>query len=117
VGKSQKSKIFYNTGTSEHITNNKDILTNLREEKIIMKCANNSLLEFNGVGTYEGNINGYYIKLDSVFYSKDINKNLFSGIKLASNRENCSLKRKNKNIFFNLKIKNKNKKIINLGKF
>jgi len=51
VDKPQKSKTLwiYDTGVSEHITNNKDILINFKEEKIIMKCANNFLCEFNGV--------------------------------------------------------------------
>lgn len=51
VDKPQKSKTLwiYDTGASEHITNNKDILINFKEEKIIMKCANNFLCEFNGV--------------------------------------------------------------------
>lgn len=50
-----------------------------------MKCANNSICKFNGIGTYEGSINGLNIKLENVLYSKDINKNLLSGIKLAQN--------------------------------
>ncbi|ORX33612.1 hypothetical protein BCR36DRAFT_448949 [Piromyces finnis] len=29
----------FDTGASEHITNNKDILTNFEEEKVILKCA------------------------------------------------------------------------------
>jgi len=43
-------------GASEHITCNKDILTNFKEEKIILRCANDSLCEFEGSGTYEGNL-------------------------------------------------------------
>ena len=44
-----------------------------------MKCANNSTCEFQGVGTFEGKINGEYIRLDKVYYSNNINKNLLSG--------------------------------------
>jgi len=39
-----------------------------------MKCANNSTCEFQGVGTFEGKINGEYIRLDKVYYSNNINK-------------------------------------------
>jgi len=40
----------FDTGASEHITCNKDILTNFKKEKVILKCANNSLCEFEGSG-------------------------------------------------------------------
>ena len=53
-----KTPWTYDTGTSEHITNKKEIHTNFKEEKISMKCANDSICEFDGIGTYEGSING-----------------------------------------------------------
>jgi hypothetical protein len=73
IDKPQKRKTLwiYYTSASEYITNN------IKEEKIIIKCVNNSLCEFNGVR----DINNYNITLDKAFYSKDINKNLLSGIK------------------------------------
>jgi hypothetical protein len=55
---------------------NKEILTNFRNETVKMRCANNSLCIFNGVGTFEGIINGGFIKLENVYYSKHINKKL-----------------------------------------
>jgi len=48
-----------------------------------MRCPNNSFCIFNGVGTFEGIINGRFIKLENVYYSKHINKNLLGGIRLA----------------------------------
>jgi len=51
-----------------------------------MRCANNSICEFQGIGTFEGTINNEIIRLDNVYYSKRINKNLLSGFKLYRNR-------------------------------
>ena len=74
------------------------------------------LFKFEGIGTFEGNINGYEIKLENVLYSKDVNKNLLSGIKLAKNGMKCDLKSKNNKVFLTLKLK-KNKRSINVGTF
>ncbi len=81
----------YDTGASEHITNNKNILTDFIEKQITMKCANNSNCVFQGYGTYTGKINNYHIKLNKVFYSKDISTNLISGTKLANSGINCEV--------------------------
>jgi len=75
----------YDTGCSEHITNNKNVLKNFRNERIQMRCANNSICEFQGIGTFEETINNEIIRLDNVYYSKRINKNLLSGFKLSRN--------------------------------
>jgi len=69
-----------------------------------MKCANNSTCEFQGIGTFEGKINDAYIRLDKVYYSNNINKNLFNGnlqpkmgiyseIKLINNKTTLALKK------------------------
>ena len=107
----------FDTGASEHITNNKDILSNFREEKISMQCANNSICEFDGVGTYEGSINGYNIKFENVLYSKQVNKNLLSGIKLAKNGLKCNIKSRRDKVFLTLKTTLENKRTINIGTF
>ena len=130
---------IYDTGASEHITNNKNILTNFKEKQITMKCANDTTCKFLGYGTYTGKINNYNIKLNKVYYSKDISKNLLSGIKLAQSNINCevnnyynkpqlTLTHNNKIILktyvnkhnnFNIKTKNiiidTNKKLFNLN--
>ncbi|OUM58204.1 hypothetical protein PIROE2DRAFT_64577 [Piromyces sp. E2] len=51
-----KTTWTFDTGASEHITNNKNILKNFKEEKVTLKCANNSLCEFEGTSVYEGTI-------------------------------------------------------------
>jgi len=107
----------FDTGASEHITNNKDILKNFKEEKITLRCANNSLCEFEGIGTYEGTINGYNIILENVLYSKHINKNLLSGIKLAKNGMKCNLKARKGKVFLTLKTKNNKNRTVNIGTF
>ena len=107
----------FDIGDSEHITNNKEILSNFREEKISMQCANNSICQFDGVGTYEGSINGYNIKFENVLYSKQVNKNLLSGIKLAKNGLKCNIKARKDNIYLTLKTKLKNKRTVNIGTF
>ena len=82
---------IYDTGASEHITNNKNILTNFTQKPITMKCANNSTCEFSGYGTYFGKINNKNIKLDKVYYSENISKNLISGIKLSQSNITCEI--------------------------
>jgi len=46
-------------------------------------CANGSICQFEGYGTYECFINKQYIKLEKVLFSKNVHKNLISGIELA----------------------------------
>lgn len=55
---------YYDTGSYNHIVNDKNLLKDFKQEKIYLKCANNTLLEFEGYGTFEFNINEYsnYIK-------------------------------------------------------
>jgi len=50
-----------------------------------MKCANDSICEFDGIGTYEGSINGYCIILENVYYSKNVNKRLLNDINNKNN--------------------------------
>jgi len=52
-----------------------------------MKCTNSSTCEFDGVGIYESSINGHYIKLKNFINSKNLNKNILSGIKISENRQ------------------------------
>ena len=113
----KKTNWVFDTGASEHITNNKDILEDYIEHQVTLKCANNSLCQFEGMGSYTANINGFPVKLDNVLYSKNINKNLLSGIKLAKNGLITNLKSRKGKTYLTFKFKNKNKKIINVGTF
>ena len=108
INKNQTTWV-YDTGASEHITNDKDILENFISKKIIMKCANNTTCEFSGYGTYKGKINNHNITLNKVLYSEKIAKNLISGIKLAESNITCEIS--NKNFKPQLIIKNNNKTI------
>ena len=102
----------YDIGCSEHMTYDKNILKNFYKLDIKMKCANNTICNFEGRDTFEGMINGNYIKLNDVYYSPNINKNLISGIKLAKEGYSCKIKNKGENIILYLKAE-ENKK----GKF
>ena len=102
----------YDNECSEHMTYDKNILKNFNKLDIKMKCANNTICNFEGRDTFEGMINGNYIKLNDVYYSPNINKNLISGIKLAKEGYSCKIKNKGENIILYLKAE-ENKK----GKF
>jgi hypothetical protein len=43
----------FDTSVSEQIINNRNILSNFKEENLILKCVNNSLCKFEGIGTLE----------------------------------------------------------------
>ena len=101
-----ESTLTFDTGASEHITNERGLLENFKEEKITMSCANNSTCVFEGYGTFRGKINGYEIVLDKVLYSKDINKNLISGIKLAKMGIFSNIKSVNNKTYLNLTNEN-----------
>jgi hypothetical protein len=58
----------FDTGDFEHITCNKDSLENYRKEKVILRYTNNTTWEFEGSGTYKGNLNGYEFKFKKVLY-------------------------------------------------
>jgi len=96
----------FDTGASEHITNNRELLENYKEKTVTMSCVNNSFCIFEGYGIFRGEINGHIITLDNVFYSPEINKNLISGIKLANSGILSSIKNINNTIFLNLTTKN-----------
>ena len=104
----------YDTGCSEHITNDKNILNEYKENKIDMKCANDSICKVEGVGTFEGTINSYPVKLENVYYSRNINKNLISGMKLANIGIVSEIKSDNKEVWLKLKNNISNQTI---GKF
>ena len=96
----------FDTGSSEHITNNKDILTNFINKKSFMKCANNSTCCFEGYGTYEGTINGYKITLNNVLFSNDVTKSIISGIKLSKEGINTTIYTNNNKTYITLKNNN-----------
>eukprot|EP00833_Pecoramyces_ruminatium_P009139 jgi/Orpsp1_1/1183171/evm.model.c7180000084177.2 len=73
----------YDSGAIAHITNNKNLLSNYINKKFILKCANNTPIEFEGYGDYHGEINNHSFTLKRVLYSKNANKNLISDIKLV----------------------------------
>lgn len=62
----------YDSGSSEHITNDKSLLKNYTEQIITMKCANDTECHFEGFGTYKGIINGHEITLNKVLFSKSV---------------------------------------------
>jgi hypothetical protein len=72
----------FDTCASEYIICLKSIFTNFTKEKIILRHENNSIYEFEGKETYEGNLNEFNFKLKDIFYSNHINKILSSRIKL-----------------------------------
>ncbi|OUM62238.1 hypothetical protein PIROE2DRAFT_11557 [Piromyces sp. E2] len=112
----------YDNGSSEHITNNKNIFKNYKNTETIMKCANNTKCKFEGYSTYYGSINGFKIILHKVLFSKNIKKSIISGIKLTKKGLNTIINSDNDKIYVTFKTKNneliddcreyKNKKVI-----
>jgi len=65
---------YYDTGAYEYIINNKSFLKNFKKEKVYLCCANNSVIEFEGYGSYEFYINNYKFILKRVLYSEKVKK-------------------------------------------
>eukprot|EP00833_Pecoramyces_ruminatium_P018465 jgi/Orpsp1_1/1192497/evm.model.d7180000093790.1 len=101
----------FDTGSSEHITNNKSILSNYTEFKLTMKCANNTICHFDGYGSYKCIINGFTIVLNKVLYSSKIIKSIISGIKLSKEGINTKIYTNNNTTY--LTLLNSDNKIIN----
>jgi len=78
-----KSVWLYDSGAGEHLTNNKRLLINYKEEQSVLTCANGSNLIFEGYGEFHGFINNHRITFKRVLYSKDVSRNIISGIELA----------------------------------
>jgi len=78
-----KSYWLYDSGAGEHLTNNKNLLKNYKKEEIELTCANNTVCTFEGYGEFSFFINNYKIILKRVLYSKDVAKNMISGVELA----------------------------------
>ena len=83
MNKYNKSSWLYDSGAGEHLTNDKSLLINYKEEKCILKCANNSSCVFEGYGEFHFFINSHKIILKRVLYSKEVSRNIISGIELA----------------------------------
>ena len=81
--KCNRSTWLYDSGAGEHLTNDKSLLINYKEEKTILKCANNSPCIFEEYGEFHLNINSHKIILKRVLYSKDVSRNMLSGVELA----------------------------------
>ena len=64
--KQNKSEWLYDSGAGEHITNNKNLLTNFKKEHIQLRCANNTYCDFEGYGEFEFTINNHYFKFKRV---------------------------------------------------
>jgi len=64
----------------------------------------------NEVVTYEGNSNGFDLKLNNVLYSSKINKNLISGIKLIREGMVCKIIPKRDKVCLTLKSNNHKQK-------
>ena len=77
-----KSYWLFDSGAGEHLTNNINLLKNFKEEKITLRCANNTICTFDGYGEFTFKINSYKINLKRVLYSKDVVKNIISGNEL-----------------------------------
>jgi len=110
ITNTNKSYWVLDTAASEHVTKNKELLRVFKELKLSMKCTNNSCCIFEGYGTFFGMINNHQITLHKV-YSKNINKNIISVVKLAKagiNVEICN----NDNESINILLKNNNKDLI-----
>jgi len=105
-----KDEWLYDSGTGEHTTNNKSILRNFKNEKINLSCANGTKCTFDGYGETILNINNYKIKLNRVLYSKDVTKNMISGIELAKIGIKVIIEEINNNV--TLKMLDKNYKTI-----
>jgi len=83
MNKYNKSSWLYDSGAGEHLTNDKSLLINYKEEKCILKCANNSSCVFEGHGEFHFFINSHKIVLKRLLYSKEVSRNIISGIELA----------------------------------
>jgi len=64
----------YDTGTVEHITYDFTLLNNYIHCKIKLRCANGMMCSFEGYNTYTWYINGIYVWLDRILYSKSATK-------------------------------------------
>ena len=76
---------LYDSGAAEHITNNINILSNFKQEKITLYCANGTLCEIEGYGECCLKINNHHIKLTKVLYAPMVKMNILSSIKLIQN--------------------------------
>ena len=70
------------SGASVNITNNLNLLTNIRSCHERIYLANNESFIVNYIGTYDGFINDFKITINDVYYSKRVDKNLLSVCKL-----------------------------------
>jgi len=109
----ERSIWLYDSGAGEHLTNNKNLLINYRKEKIVLRCANGTPCAFEGYGEFHFYINSTKIILKRVLYSKEVTRNIISGIELAkTNVSAVTTKDSNlKRILF--KNNEKYKKLIN----
>eukprot|EP00833_Pecoramyces_ruminatium_P007370 jgi/Orpsp1_1/1181402/evm.model.c7180000077088.1 len=74
-----KNKKINHVNLKNNINKNESI----KKEKVILKCANNSPCTFEGHGEFHFFINSHKIILKRVLYSKDVSKNMISGVELA----------------------------------
>jgi len=81
--KEETTEWLYDCGACEHITNNKNLLTNYTKSPNELLCANGSKFSYDGFGEYEFQINDTKIKLKRVLYSPDVTRNIISAIELA----------------------------------
>ena len=78
-----KSVCLYVSGVSEHITNIKELLKNFKYENIKLNCSNGCTCDFEEYGEFEFEDNKTKIKLNWIYYSKGVIKNMISGVELA----------------------------------
>ena len=76
---------LYDSGTAEHITNNTNLYSNFKQEKITLYCANGTSREIEGYGECCLKINNHHIKLTKVLYAPMVKMNILSSIKLIQN--------------------------------
>ena len=70
------------TGACEHLTNNKDLLTNYVDKPKEFVCANGTLCKFEGYGDYQFKLNDTIITIHNVYYSSKVTRNIISQITL-----------------------------------
>jgi len=78
--KEETTKWLYDCVVCEHITNNKNLLTNYTKSPSELSCANGSKFSYEGFGEYEFLINDMKIKFKCVLWSPDVIRNIISAI-------------------------------------
>jgi len=96
------NKITYwalDSGASENITNQINILNNLKEHKEKIFLANGQYFQTEFIGSFKGYINDNEININEVYYSPNININLISISKLTQQNYKIVFNKYNNKIY------------------